>query len=343
VPQGNQAVGTTVTAVDDQVVERTRAGDVVAWRSLLDQHLPMVRAICLGYGLDDVAASSVNQVVWLRLAEHLPRIRTADAIGGWLAATARSECVDPRRAAARSGWIAAALAPAGVPALAAAPAAPAAPIDVGTGLPAVVQSAFGRLGARCQRLLRLLLTSPCPHADAISAALDVAADEIDLAGVDCLRRLARMVGAQPSSVQVVLEQLVMTSGVVPAAWEDAAVAAFAWVLLDVAVADLVYDSTVPAPSPESRLHTVRRPLRQVRFAVGEGGVELTVDTSDDEVLLVGRLAPARVAKVTARWPDGARVVASDGDGVFHLDGLPVGPLYLHVDGTTPFKTGWIIP
>jgi hypothetical protein len=54
--QGNQAVGTTVTAVDDQVVERTRAGDVVAWRSLVDRHLPMVRAICLGYGLDDLAS-----------------------------------------------------------------------------------------------------------------------------------------------------------------------------------------------------------------------------------------------------------------------------------------------
>jgi DNA-directed RNA polymerase specialized sigma24 family protein len=340
-----QAVGTAVTAVDDQVVERTRAGDAVAWRALADRHLPMVRAICVGYGLDDVASAAVNQVVWLRLAEHLPRIRTADAIGGWLAATTRSECVDPRRSAARSGWIAAALtldgtAGAGVPA---GLVGVSTDFAAGSALSAAVGSGFGRLGARCQRLLRLLLTVPCPHDDAISAALDIAADQIDLAGAECVERLARMLAADPATVREELQQLVMVTGAVPRAWEDAAAAAFAWVLLDVDLAELVYDSTVPAPAPEARRRVVARPLRRVRFAAVGTGLELAVDTNDDEVLLTGRLAPARVAQVTARWPTGARAAGSGSDGAFRLDRLPVGPLCLHVDGATPFKTGWIIP
>jgi DNA-directed RNA polymerase specialized sigma24 family protein len=342
-----QAVGTAVTAVDDQVVERTRAGDAVAWRALVDRHLPMVRAICVGYGLDDVASAAVNQVVWLRLAEHLPRIRTADAIGGWLAATTRSECVDPRRSAARSGWIAAALTldGTGTTGTSGLPGHDGQSTGVVTGsaMSAAVGSAFGRLGARCQRLLRLLLTVPCPHDDAISAALDIAGDQIDLAGAECVERLARMLAADPATVREELQQLVMVTGAIPRAWEDAAAAAFAWVLLDVDLAELVYDSTVPAPAPEDRRRVVARPLRRVRFAAAGTGLELAVDTNDDEVLLTGRLAPARVAQVTARWPNGARAAGSGSDGAFRLDRLPVGPLCLHVDGAAPFKTGWIIP
>jgi DNA-directed RNA polymerase specialized sigma24 family protein len=301
-----------MTAGHDQVVERTRAGDAEAWRSLVDAHLPLVRAICTAYGLDEPAAADVNQLVWLRLAEHLPRIRLVDAIGGWVAATTRGECLDPRWSGARCRGV--------VAAIGARPGA----VD------GEVVAAFGRLGGRCQRLLRLLLTEPRLPDDQVRAALDVATGDIEADGARCLARLDRMLAADASAARVALQQLVAASGTVPEAWREAAGVAFGWLVLEATRAELVYEV---AAAQE----------RHVRCAAGPDSVDLTFETSDDEVLVSGRLTPGRQAKVTARWPDGTLSAGSDDEGAFHLDRLPRVPLCLHVDGPAPFKTGWIVP
>lgn len=311
-----------MTAVDDQVVERTRAGDAGAWRALVDAHLPLVRAICTAYGLDEPASGGVNQVVWLRLAEHLPRIRTPDAIGGWVAATTRSECLDPRRAGARSGWVVATIDPEAVDPVAA---------------------AFGRLGARCQRLLRLLLTVPRPPDDHVSAALDIAAGDIDAVGARCLDRLCRVVAADHDTVCATLQELVVAAGAIPGTWRDASGVAFGWLTLEAPRAEVVYDSTDPAHHPGAGRRLTELPRRQLRCATGPDGVDLTLEASHDEVLITGRLSPAREAKITVRWPDGTLSTGSDDRGAFRLGRLPRAPLSLHVDGPSTFKTGWIVP
>jgi DNA-directed RNA polymerase specialized sigma24 family protein len=326
----DQAVGTAMTAVDDQVVERTRAGDAGAWRALVDAHLPLVRAICTAYGLDEPASAGVNQVVWLRLAEHLPHSRTPEAIGGWVAAVTRGECLDPRRAGARSGWIVATIDPQ--------VADPVAFVEaVG------VAAAFGRLGARCQRLLRLLLTVPRPSDDHVSAALDIAATEIDTVGARCLDRLCRMLGADHDSVRATLQELVVAAAAIPGAWRDASGVAFSWMTLEAARADVVYDSCGPARQPGAERGLTELPRRHLRCATGPDSIDLTLEASDDEVLVTGRLSPARSARVTARWPDGTSSTGSDDRGAFRLDRLPRAPLSLHIDGPTALKTGWIVP
>jgi DNA-directed RNA polymerase specialized sigma24 family protein len=318
-----------MTAVDDQVVERTRAGDAGAWSALVDAHLPLVRAICTAYGLDEPASAGVNQVVWLRLAEHLPRIRTTDAIGGWVAAITRGECLDPRRAGARSGWIVATIDPEGAD-------------PVGFVEAVGVAAAFGRLGARCQRLLRLLLTVPRPSDDHVSAALDIATSDIDTVGARCLDRLCRMLGTDHDSVLATLQQLVAAAATVPGTWRDASGVAFGWLTLDATRAEIVYDSTGPALDGAERRLT-ELPRRHLRCATGPDVVDLTLEASDHEVLVTGRLTPARQATVTARWPDGTLSTGSDDRGAFRLDRLPRAPLSLHVDGPTALKTGWIVP
>jgi DNA-directed RNA polymerase specialized sigma24 family protein len=375
-------------------VDRARHGDRAAWRALVDQHLGLVHAICRGHGLRPEAAAEVNQVVWLQLVEHLSRIRAPEAIGGWIAATARSQCLGPRRTADRSGYAVA---------------------DIGFGLvdargdgnghgagnghehgsgnghgpgnghdrsgtnghgnwngvdpngnsngngrgpvpPAAqgqdVAAAFARLGAHCQRLLRLAVIEPAPSAEDISAALDIPTDEVDPACQRCLDRLRRLVSATAGADAVAAElaDLVASREPVPAGWSDAADVAFAWLVIDAGAAARVYDSVTGDGMQE--VHHVRFSARDSardrdgardRARERAAGVELALDSNGDEVLLSGRLTTGRSDPVTVLWPGGERTVIADETGSFRVHGLPVAPLCVHVAGPDPLKTGWMLP
>jgi DNA-directed RNA polymerase specialized sigma24 family protein len=322
--------------VGRDVVERVKGGDPVAWRWLVGEHVELIAAVCRSYGLACEAARQVNQMVWLRLAEHLPRIRTPDTVGGWIAATARAECLSPRYTTGRSGWVVAGV---GID-------------DDGDGNDGDEQSdgsgavptsshgralvaAFGRLGSRCQQLLRLLLTIPDLRDEHVGAALDVAPDDVERLARSCLTRLARIAGLDVDVVRHELGRL-MVSTTVSDHWWDAADAAFAWFTTDAAYAELVYDSRAARSGLRPR-------MRQLRYATGLRGIELALDARDGEVMLTGRVAPADPVTVTARWPDGAQSADADDAGVFHLHGLPPRPLSLQLASAPPLKTGWLLP
>jgi DNA-directed RNA polymerase specialized sigma24 family protein len=166
-----------------EVVTRARDGDEHAWSDLVDRYLGLVQAVCRAHGLDDDRAAEVNQVVWLRFAEHLDRIRTPEALGGWIAATTRHECL---RVQSGDG----------------APAAngtdPGVDAGIDTGLlvyrrDRAVLAAFERLSPRCQRLLRLLMTDPPPSDGEIAAALDMPVGTVGPTRARCLERLGHLV------------------------------------------------------------------------------------------------------------------------------------------------------
>jgi RNA polymerase sigma factor (sigma-70 family) len=75
----------------EQLVARARAGDAAAWDALVDRYLPLVTAVIGRLRLSAADADDVNQTVWLRLVEHLDRLREPRALPGWLATTARHE------------------------------------------------------------------------------------------------------------------------------------------------------------------------------------------------------------------------------------------------------------
>lgn len=81
---------------DREVAELVRAaadGDASAWNDLVDRFSPLVWNICMRYKLSRADASDVCQNVWLRLTERLDTIREPAALAGWLATTARRECL----------------------------------------------------------------------------------------------------------------------------------------------------------------------------------------------------------------------------------------------------------
>jgi DNA-directed RNA polymerase specialized sigma24 family protein len=90
VPSAEETLMTPLSEVEE-LVDAARAGDAAAWDALVDRYLPLVTAVIRRLRLSPADADDVNQTVWLRLVEHLDRLREPRALPGWLATTARNE------------------------------------------------------------------------------------------------------------------------------------------------------------------------------------------------------------------------------------------------------------
>jgi RNA polymerase sigma factor (sigma-70 family) len=171
------------TVVD--LVTRARDGDKDAWDELVERYAPLVWSVCRRYRLTQVDADDVGQSVWLRLIEHLPGLREAAALPGWIATTTQRECYRLLRAASRIE-----------------PIDPAESNDVveqaiaeeevlGHERRAAIRAAFRELSQRCQALLALLTLDPPTAYDEISRRLQVPIGSIGPNRARCLERLRR--------------------------------------------------------------------------------------------------------------------------------------------------------
>jgi RNA polymerase sigma factor (sigma-70 family) len=93
-PKPATAARASVVSATDEVrvgtlVQSARAGDAGAWRALVDRYSPMLWNIARGFRLDHATCADVVQTTWVALAENLHSVREPDAVGGWLASTAR--------------------------------------------------------------------------------------------------------------------------------------------------------------------------------------------------------------------------------------------------------------
>jgi RNA polymerase sigma factor (sigma-70 family) len=75
------------------VVERAADGDEDAWRQLVGRFTPMLRGVARGFRLSPADVDDAVQVTWSRAFTHIRRLHEPEAIGGWLAVTARRECL----------------------------------------------------------------------------------------------------------------------------------------------------------------------------------------------------------------------------------------------------------
>jgi RNA polymerase sigma factor (sigma-70 family) len=175
-------------------VEAAAAGDARAWRALVDQFSGLVWSVARGYGLAAADAEEVYQTAWLRLAEHLDRLKEPAKVGGWLATTARHESLRLIRARARTTLV-------GDPELLADRPDERSPEQVmleSENARAEVDRlrqvwhAFQRLSERCRRLLRVLMASPPPSYTDVSAALGMPIGSIGPTRARCLARLREL-------------------------------------------------------------------------------------------------------------------------------------------------------
>jgi len=175
-------------AVDDapgDLVRRVAAGDHGAWARLVERYNSMVWSIVRSFRLGPDDALDAVQTVWLRLVENLEKVKDPDAVGTWLATTARNECLTHLRRQGRQ-------------------AIPvdtsdremvdvrAVPLDdalLARERAAALWEALARVSEPCQQLLRILAADPPPSYQEVSMALNMPTGSIGPTRARCLEKL----------------------------------------------------------------------------------------------------------------------------------------------------------
>lgn len=171
----------TVTSL----VAAARDGDAEAWNALVDEFLPLVHGVVRRFRLSAADAADVNQTVWLRLVEHLDRLRDARALPGWLATTAHREALRAANLARRTTLV--------DPQGAALDHLPN-DDDVAVALlrdelRRAVRAGLAELPTQRRRLLEMLMADPPATYDEISTALRIPVGSIGPTRARALRQL----------------------------------------------------------------------------------------------------------------------------------------------------------
>lgn len=174
-----------VGASDTELVRGALERDQAAWNELVDRYTRLVWYVINGFRqLDEERRADVHQTVWLRLAERLDTLRDPEKIGGWLATTARNECLHQLRRGGRE-----------VP-LADVTPEPSAERPEHRLLESerdrALWSAFAQLDHKDQQLLRLLIADPPFSYDEIAEILDMPRGSIGPTRQRCLAKLRKL-------------------------------------------------------------------------------------------------------------------------------------------------------
>ncbi|MGH3939297.1 MAG: RNA polymerase sigma factor [Pseudonocardiaceae bacterium] len=85
----------------DDLLSRARNGEPDAWAEIVRRYSNVVFATVRSFRLQDADVLDAVQMTWLRLAENVHRVQAPDRLAGWLATTARRECLHILRQQAR--------------------------------------------------------------------------------------------------------------------------------------------------------------------------------------------------------------------------------------------------
>ena len=167
-----------------QLVERARDGDDGAWAALVRRFANVIWAASASFAFDRDTRDDVFQMTCLRLLDHLDAVREPERLAGWLAVTARRECLAVVRD--RSRWLAH---DDFDDVLSAAP-------DVDHEMQrnetiSAVAEALDEIDAPCRELLRLLVSDPPLSYETIAEILGRPIGSIGPTRARCLEKLGR--------------------------------------------------------------------------------------------------------------------------------------------------------
>ena len=164
-------------------------GDAAAWNRIVERFATLLWSVARAHRLDTDDAADVVQNTWLRLLDHLDRIREPEALAGWLQTTARYESLSMLRRGGRERVVR-------DDDLAEQVVDPET-VELDTALldderDASLWQCFNRLSESCQRLLRVLMAVDRPSYAAVSASLGMPVGSIGPNRMRCLERLRRL-------------------------------------------------------------------------------------------------------------------------------------------------------
>ena len=167
------------------LIQRAADGDQAAWDEIVERFSGLVWSTARAHRLTQAEAADVAQTTWLRLIENLDRIHDPERLGGWLATTARRECLRHIRLRGREVMI-------DDDSYFEAPADETADSTLITQeRDGALRRGFARLSERCQALLRMLAAPESPSYEEIGAALDMPIGAIGPTRARCLEKLRR--------------------------------------------------------------------------------------------------------------------------------------------------------
>ena len=184
-----------------RLVRAAESGDASAWEEIVESFSGLVWSVIRGYRLAPADAADVFQTVWLRLAEHLGRIRDPERVGAWLATTARRESLRVVQGRSRlvltdrSDLLDTRHPGENAPEQAVLDAEQA---MLDSDRAARLWRAFGALPERCQKLLRVLMATPPPSYAEVAAVLDMPVGSIGPSRARCLDQLKRRLADEVS-------------------------------------------------------------------------------------------------------------------------------------------------
>ncbi len=172
-----------------ELLAEAAAGEQSAWDALVDRFGGLVWSVARSFRLDPATAADVSQTTWLRLIENLDRIRTPEALPGWLATTTKREAL---RVISRQKRY--------VPTVAIEVMADPVFVDPVADLVADERSqalvgAYNALSEACRQLLRLLATEPPLDYTEISQVIDRPVGSIGPTRARCLEQMRRKMAA----------------------------------------------------------------------------------------------------------------------------------------------------
>ena len=173
------------------LVRRAATGDARAWDAIVAEYGGLVWSVARGFRFSDAQTADAVQTTWLRLVEHLSEIREPERLAGWLRTTARRACLATLREAGREQPTDCADRDRGTAEDRSGVAAEPGPelCALRRDQELLVRRAVATLPERQRELIELLVASPAPSYQQISAGLGIPVGSI---GPTRARALARL-------------------------------------------------------------------------------------------------------------------------------------------------------
>ena len=172
-----------------ELVAAAGRGDNQAWGLLVRRYSPLVLSVIRAYRLNPSDVADAYQTVWLRVVEHLDRLRDPVALPMWITTTTRHECYRLLQLNRRTRPF--------DPLDDEPPAQLSTMVDDGSLDENLLQAerrhalreAFAQLQPRCQHLLSLLMGEPPLRYQQVSERMNIPVGSVGPTLGRCLRKL----------------------------------------------------------------------------------------------------------------------------------------------------------